>query len=56
MPHVERVPVSDWVRTKLDDGLAAAAIDRGELFRRVNNVRRTWGVGMTVKAVWHMVK
>jgi integrase len=45
--HVRTVPVPDWVRTELDDRLAAAAIDRGKLFRRVN---------MTVKAVWHIVK
>jgi integrase len=44
------------VRTELDDWLAAAAIDRGKLFRRVNKVGRTWGDGMTVKAVWHIVK
>src|SRR5439155_24744637 len=39
-----------------DDWLAAAAIDRGKLFRRVNKVGRAWGDGMTVKAVWHIVK
>src|SRR5439155_25119493 len=49
-------PVADWVRAELDDWLAAAAIDRGRLFRRVNKVGRTWGDGMTVKAVWHIVK
>ena len=49
-------PVPDWVRAELDDWLAAAAIDRGRLFRRVNKVGRTWGDGMTVKAVWHIVK
>ena len=48
--------VPDWVRAELDDWLAAAAIDRGKLFRRVNKVGRTWGDGMTVKAVWHIVK
>src|SRR6266404_4389714 len=46
--HVRTVPVPDWVRTELDDWLAAAAIDRGKLFRRVNKVGRTWGDGMTV--------
>jgi integrase len=30
--HVRTVPVPDWVRTELDDWLAAAAIDRGKLF------------------------
>ena len=54
--HVRTVPVPDWVRTELDDWLTAAAIDRGKLFRRVNKVGRTWGDGMTVKAVWHIVK
>jgi integrase len=32
--HVRTVPVPDWVRAELDDWLAAAAIDRGKLFRR----------------------
>src|SRR5437899_2128996 len=54
--HVRTVPVPDWVRTELDGWLAAAGIDRGKLFRRVNKVGRTWGDGMTVKAVWHIVK
>jgi len=39
--HVRTVPVPDWVRTELDDWLAAAAIDRGKVFRRVNRVGRT---------------
>src|SRR6267142_1104258 len=54
--HVRTVPVPDWVRTELEDWLAAAAINRGKLFRRVNKVGRAWGDGMTVKAVWHIVK
>ena len=36
--HVRTVPVSDWVRTELDDWIAVAAIDRGRLFRAVNKV------------------
>ena len=36
--HIRTVPVPDWVRAELDDWLAAAAIDRGRLFRRVNKV------------------
>jgi site-specific recombinase XerD len=54
--HVRTVPDPDWVRTELEDWLAAAAIDRGKLFRRVNRVGRAWVDGMTVKAVWHIVK
>ena len=54
--HVRTVPVPDWVRAELDVWIAAAAVDRGKLFRRVNKVGRTWGDGITVKAVWHIVK
>jgi len=54
--HVRMVPVPDWVRSELDDWLAAAAIDRGRLFRRVNKVGKAWGGGITEKAVWHIVK
>src|SRR5437868_8883041 len=41
--HIRTVPVPDWVGAELDDWLAAAAIDRGRLFRRVNKVGRIWG-------------
>jgi len=54
--HVRTIPVPDWVRNELDDWLAAAGIDRGRLFRRVNKVGRPWGDGITEKAVWHIVK
>ncbi len=54
--HVRTVPVPSWVRTELEDWLAAATIDRGRMFRRVNKVGRAWGDGKTVKAVWHIVK
>jgi site-specific recombinase XerD len=54
--HVRTVPVPDWVRSELEEWLAAAGIDRGKLFRRVNKVERAWGDGMTVKAVWRIVK
>jgi integrase len=43
--HIRTVPVSDGVRTELDDWLAAAAIDRGRMFRWFNKVGRTWGDG-----------
>jgi integrase len=54
--HVRTVPVPDWVKSELEVWLAAAGIDRGKLFRRVNKVGKAWGEGMTVKAVWHIVK
>src|ERR1700687_3841020 len=54
--HVRTVPVPDWVKSELEVWLAAAGIDRGKLFRRVHKVGKAWGEGMTVKAVWHIVK
>jgi site-specific recombinase XerD len=54
--HVRTVPVPDWVKSELDEWLAAAAIVRGRLFRRVNKAGRAWGEGLTEKAVWHIVK
>jgi integrase len=54
--HVRTVPVPDWVKRELDGWLAAAAVDRGKVFRRVTKVGRTWGDGMTEKSVLHIVK
>ena len=54
--HVRTVPVPDWVKRELDEWLAAAGVDRGKVFRRVNKVGRTWGDGLTEKSVWHIVK
>ena len=54
--HVRTVPVPDWVRTELDNWLAAARIDRGRLFRRVNKGGKAGGKGITEKAAWHIVK
>jgi integrase len=53
---VRTVPVPDGVKSELGVWLAAAGIDRGRFFRRVNKVGKAWGDGMTVKAVWHIVK
>jgi hypothetical protein len=52
----QRIVVLRYRSHLRNDWVAAAAIDRGRLFRRVNKVGRAWGDGMTVKAVWHIVK
>jgi site-specific recombinase XerD len=54
--HIRTVPVPDWVRSTLEEWFAAACIDRGKLFRKVNRVGQAWGDGVTEKAVWHIVK
>ena len=55
-PQCRSGRIPDWVRSELDDWLAAAAIDRGKLFRRVNKVGKAWGDSMTEKVVWHILK
>ena len=54
--HMRTVPVPDWVKSELDEWLAAAAIVRGRLSRRVNKAGRAWGEDLTEKAVWHIVR
>lgn len=43
--HVRTVPFPDWVRNELADWRAAAAIDRGRLFRKVSKWGKSWGEG-----------
>ena len=54
--HVRTVPVPDWVKNTIDEWLVAAAIGRGRLFRKVSKWSKSWGEGMTEKAVRHIVK
>ena len=54
--HVRTVPVPDWVRQLIEEWLVAAGVTHGRVFRRVNKVGRTWGAGITEKAVWHIVR
>jgi site-specific recombinase XerD len=54
--HVRTIPVPDWVYGLVDGWTTAAGIETGRLFRRVSSAGRTWGEGVTEKAVWHVVK
>ena len=40
----------------LDQGLRAANITSGKLFRRVHTMGIVWGEKLTEKAVWHVVR
>jgi len=44
------------VKAAIDDWIAAAEMDKGIIFRRVNRLGGVWGEGITPKAVWHVVK
>jgi integrase len=54
--HVRTVPVPDWVKSAIDSWLASAGLSEGRVFRRVCRAAKTWGDGVTERAVWHVVK
>lgn len=54
--HIRTVPIPDWVRERLEDWIMAAGIQDGKIFRKVDRLDRIWGEGLSVKAVWHIVK
>jgi site-specific recombinase XerD len=54
--HTRTIPMPAWVKALLDEWLQAANLTTGRLFRRVNKNGKTWGDGVTEKAVWHVVR
>jgi site-specific recombinase XerD len=54
--HTRTIPMPGWVKELLDDWVRAANLTAGRLFRRVNKNGKSWGEGLTEKAVWHVVR
>src|SRR6202521_1992333 len=54
--HVRTVPVPEWVKAAIDVWSTIANIKTGRLFRCVNKTGSTWGLGITEKVVWCMVR
>lgn len=54
--HIRTVPVPDWVKQIVDEWLTAVGATSGRLFRCVCRAGKSYGAGMTAKAVWHVVK
>jgi site-specific recombinase XerD len=54
--HIRTVPVPDWAKAAVDAWTKAAGIAAGRVFRSVNRSGSVWGVGITEKVVWHVVK
>jgi integrase len=48
--------VPDWVKAAVDLWVVAAGISAGRLFRCVCRAGKCWGVGVTERVVWHVVK
>ncbi len=54
--HIRTVPVPDWVKSAVDVWALAAQIKEGRIFRCVSRKGSVWGVGITEKVIWHVVK
>jgi integrase len=54
--HIRTVPIPDWVREQLEFWIAAAGINEGRIFRRVDRSGQVWGEHISEKAIWHIVK
>src|SRR6266851_9492841 len=54
--HIRTVPVPVWAKRAIDGWTEAAGINSGRIFRRVSRFGKTWGDGITPKAIWHVVK
>lgn len=50
------VTVPSWVKTWIDEWLAAANVDSGCVFRAINKGGRLWGQGLTANIVWAIVQ
>jgi site-specific recombinase XerD len=54
--HIRTVPVPLWAKRTVDEWTTAAGITGGVVFRRVSELGKIWGEGITPKAIWHVVK
>jgi integrase len=54
--RIRTVPMPVWVKAAIDEWLAKAHITGGQIFRRINKNGSVWGAGITLKAIWHVVK
>jgi integrase len=53
--HVRTVPMSNWVKTAIDDWAILAGINSGPLFRAINREGRVWGNGFAPKVIRSIV-
>jgi integrase len=54
--HIRTVPVPAWVKAAIDQWTAASGIGSGNIFRQVHRTGKILGLGITTKAIWHIVK
>jgi hypothetical protein len=46
----------EWVKRTMDDWLTVAGTTQGKIFRCVCRTGVVWGMKITEKVVWHVVK
>jgi len=54
--HVRTIPMPEWVKTRIDDWTEASQTASGRVFRSINKSGTVWGVGLTEKVIWNVVK
>jgi site-specific recombinase XerD len=54
--HVRTVPMPTWVKRAVDEWTMKAEITAGNIFRRVSRKEVVGEMGITPKAIWHVVK
>jgi site-specific recombinase XerD len=54
--HVRTVPMPTWVKRLVDEWIMKADITTGNIFRKVSKKGAVSEMGITPKAIWHVVK
>jgi integrase len=54
--HVRTVPMPTWVKRAVDEWTIKAEITTGHIFRKVSKKGAIGEIGITPKAIWHVVK
>ena len=54
--HIRTIPIPAWVKAAVDAWKEASGVTEGTLFRSINKAGKVWGIGMTPKVLWEVVR
>lgn len=54
--RVRTVPIPAWIKALIDDWTTAAPVTAGAVFRSINKGAAVWGVGLSEKVIWWIVR
>jgi integrase len=54
--HIRTIPIPAWVKAAVDAWKEASGITEGTLIRSINKAGKVWGIGMTPKVLWEVVR